>query len=260
VHDAVRDALAATLSYARVVPTYGDLRAAAPRASIAAFAVAEAESPHGVRESAPPVGLLDEGSPAVDAGRRAVPLAQYRDSYIVAEDGEGLILVDQHVAHERVLYERYLAEAERGEVAVQRLLFPKTIEVSADEAVVLDAEAAEFSRLGFPLETFGEGAIKLEGVPAFAKDAVPERLLRELLGEAGRTRSAATGAAELRRRLVTTAACHAAIKVNYPLTREGMQRLLDDLFQTENPSTCPHGRPILFRLTREDIERAFRRR
>jgi DNA mismatch repair protein MutL len=84
--------------------------------------------------------------------------------------------------------------------------------------------------------------------------------VHELLGEAARTRTAATGVGELRRRLVTSASCQAAIKVNYPLTREGMQRLLDDLFLTENPTTCPHGRPIIFRLTLEEIERAFRRR
>ena len=81
-----------------------------------------------------------------------------------------------------------------------------------------------------------------------------------LIGEAARTRSAAAGSAELRRKVVTSAACQAAIKVNYPLTREGMQVLLDGLFATENPTTCPHGRPILFRLTLEEIERAFRRR
>ena len=110
------------------------------------------------------------------------------------------------------------------------------------------------------MEPFGGNVVKLDGVPAFAKDVSPERLLRELLGEAARTRSAATGADDLRRRLVTSAACQAAIKVNYPLTREGMQRLLDDLFLTENPTTCPHGRPIIFRLTLDAIERAFRRR
>jgi DNA mismatch repair protein MutL len=212
------------------------------------------------RELGSAPSLLEETSAAVDPGRRAVPLAQYRDSYIIAQDREGLLLVDQHVAHERVLFERYLEEAERGEVHVQRLLFPRTIELAADEAVVFAAEAGEFDRLGFLLEPFGGNSVKLDGVPAFAKDLPPDRLLRELLGEAARTRSAAAGVDELRLKLVTSAACQAAIKVNYPLTHEGMQRLLDDLFLTENPTTCPHGRPILFRLTLDEIERAFRRR
>jgi DNA mismatch repair protein MutL len=143
---------------------------------------------------------------------------------------------------------------------VQRLLFPKTIDVSAEEAVVFETEAGEFARLGFLLERFGGNTLKLDGVPAFAKDVAPDRLLRTLLGEAARTRSAATGADELRRRLVTSAACQAAIKVNYPLAHDGMQRLLDDLFLTRNPTTCPHGRPIIFRLSLDEIERAFRRR
>ena len=270
VHDAVRAAVAAALSHTAAVPHLQDLRpgtsAPAPLASVAAALAryeAVAESPRTTytpRDGTPPASLLEEGGAAVDPGRRAVPLAQYKDSYIVAQDREGILLVDQHVAHERVLFERYLGEADRSEVHVQRLLFPKTIELSADEAIVFESEAGEFARLGFLLESFGGNTVKVDGVPAFAKDVAPDRLLRELLGEAARTRSAATGAGELRRRLVTSAACQAAIKVNYPLAREGMQRLLDDLFQTENPTTCPHGRPIIFRLTLDEIERAFRRR
>jgi DNA mismatch repair protein MutL len=252
VHDAVRAAVASALSHDVAVPRLQDLRP---------VSVAEAPAPvYEPRGFDARPSLLGEGSAAVDAGRKAVPLAQYKDSYIVAQDREGLLLVDQHVAHERVLFERFLAEAERGEVHVQRLLFPRTIEVPIDEALVLASEAEEFGRLGFLLEPFGGNAVKLDGVPAFAKDVDPDRLLRGLLGEAARTRSAATGAGELRRRLVTSAACQAAIKVNYPLAHEGMQRLLDDLFLTENPTTCPHGRPIIFRLTLEEIERAFRRR
>ena len=270
VHDAVRAAVASALSHEIAVPHLQDLRpgtyALPPLASVAAAltryeAVAEIPTTaYAARDGAPAPSLLDEGSAAVDPGRRAVPLAQYKDSYIVAQDRDGLLLVDQHVAHERVLFERYLGEAERGDIHVQRLLFPKTIELSAEEMVVFAAEAEEFGRLGFLLEPFGGNAVKLDGVPAFAKDVPADRLLRELLGEAATTRSAATGADELRRRLVTSASCQAAIKVNYPLAREGMQRLLDDLFQTENPTTCPHGRPIIFRLTLDEIERAFRRR
>lgn len=249
VHDAVREAVASALSHGRAVPQYRDLRPGAS-AFERSFAVAEPRA-----ES-----FLEDDSAAVTPGRRAVPLAQYRDSYIVAQDREGLLIVDQHVAHERVLFERYLDDAARGEVDVQRLLFPKTIELTADEAAVFEAEAGEFARLGFLMEPFGGGSVKLDGVPAFAKDVSPDRLIRGLLGEAAATRSVATGADDLRRKLVTSAACQAAIKVNYPLSHDGMQRLLDDLFLTENPTTCPHGRPIIFRMTLEEIERAFRRR
>ena len=118
----------------------------------------------------------------------------------------------------------------------------------------------EFRRLGFRLEPFGERTVRLDGVPALAGEMDAEPLLRELLGEAAAARSAATDAAALRRRLVTSAACQAAIKIHHPLTATGMQRLLDDLYATRNPTTCPHGRPILFRLGLDEIERAFRRR
>lgn len=184
VHDAVRAAVASALSHVGAVPRLHELRPGT---------VAEPpREPYAAPPAAPAASMLAEGSAAVDPGRRAVPLAQYKDSYIVAQDQEGLLLVDQHVAHERVLFERYLGETERGEVHVQRLLFPKTIELSADEAIVFEAEAGEFARLGFLLEPFGGNAVKLDGVPAFAKDLAPDRLLRELLGEAAKTRSAAT--------------------------------------------------------------------
>jgi DNA mismatch repair protein MutL len=258
VHDAVRAAVAKALSHANAVPRLQDLRPVTPIERTAA--VAESAPRAYVPSLAAPTGWLEDDSDAAHPGRRAVPLAQYRDSYIVAQDRLGLLLIDQHVAHERVLYERYLAEADRGEVHVQRLLFPRTIELTPDETATLEAEAAEFGRLGFLLEPFGKNAVKLDGVPAFAKDVSPDRMVRTLLGEAATVRTVATGSPDLRRKLVTSAACQAAIKVNYPLTREGMQRLLDDLFLTENPTTCPHGRPIIFRLTLEEIERAFRRR
>ena len=264
VHDAVRDAVAAALSHDAAIPTLRELRPS--EASVGAalerhLAVAEsAPARYAVPPAAPGVSLLEDDGPAVEPGHRAVPLAQYQDSYIVAQDREGIVLIDQHVAHERVLFERYLADAERDEVGVQRLLFPITIELPPDEALLLEAEQAEFVRLGFLVERFGDGVFKLDGVPSIAKDVAPERLLRGLIGEASRTAATATGVPELRRKLVTSAACQAAIKVNYPLTHDGMQRLLDDLFKTENPTTCPHGRPILFRLTLEEIERAFRRR
>ncbi len=224
-----------------------------------AYLVREGEgarhAPSGARAAAS--GLI-EGMR--DSDRRAVPLAQYRDSYIVAQDREGLVLVDQHAAHERVLFERYLADAERNEVEVQRLMFPATIELAPHERVLLEEETEEFRRLGFLVEPFGGETVRVSGVPRVAGGMDPGDLLRELLGEAGRARSASSDLSGLRRRLVTTAACHAAIKVNHALGAEEMQRLLDDLFETVNPSTCPHGRPAVFRLTTDEIERAFRRR
>jgi len=289
VHDAVVRALGGALGATEVVPDLADLRPgprpAAPgphrdlaRAVVAglerqAFATVAARhaftlaEPAGSRDPAPrpPAAHGDDErlpEPWAPDGVAGVPrcLAQYRDSYIVAQDERGLVLVDQHAAHERVLFERFLAEAEAGRVEVQRLLFPVTFDLSADELVTLEAEIEEFRRLGFVLEPFGGRTVRIDGIPALAAEVRPESLVRELLGEAGRTRSAVAGGQALRHRLVTTAACKAAIKIRHPLGREAMQALLDDLFRADAPSTCPHGRPLLFRLSHDEIERAFRRR
>jgi len=258
VHDAVRDAVAGSLAAPANVPRLGELRPSSQgfpvpaaeatfRPSAEQFRVAEP----GVRET-PPL--------QADDGPRAVPLAQYRDSYIVAQDDQGLLLVDQHAAHERVLFERYLREAEENRVEVQSLMFPRAVELAPEERVLLEHEADEFRRLGFVIEPFGGGTVRIAGVPALAAKLDAEALLRELLGEATGTRSATAGVPSLRLKLVTTAACHAAIKVNHPLGRPAMQGLLEDLYRTVNPTTCPHGRPAVFRLTLDEIERAFRRR
>ena len=256
VHEAVTAAVREALQDGGALPALVDLRpgTVVPRdeASVtygppAAPALAVADAP----EPRPP-----ERSPL----HHATPLAQFRDSYIVAQDAEGLVVVDQHAAHERVLFETYLEQAERRAVEVQGLLFPLVIELGAADLALAEREREEFERLGFRFEPFGTGAVRLETLPAVAAEVEPERLFRELLGLAAEARSAVADSALLRRRLVTTAACHAAIKVNHPLGVVAMQALLDSLYATRNPTTCPHGRPVLFRLTLDELERAFRRR
>jgi DNA mismatch repair protein MutL len=287
VHDGVREAVASALSREGAVPDLSDLRPSgtAPSAadSIAASALSyfdsqrESTASEQSREASAnvPYGrgpggaaaagqgtLLAEGPGVVAQPRVApwVPLAQYRDSYIVAEDRDGLVLVDQHAAHERVLFERYLEDAEEDRVEIQRLLFPLTLELAPDRAVVLEEELGEFRRLGFTIEPFGGHSFRVDGVPSVLGDLEAGPCLEELLGEAASTRSATAGVANLRRKLITSAACQAAIKINHPLTDAGMGQLLTDLAATENPTTCPHGRPILFRLGLDEIERGFRRR
>lgn len=264
VHDFVRDAVASAFASAGAVPTLGDLRpnavppAPAPASPSLAFGAVREPAAADLWRAAPPTA--EARAEREDTVGSARALAQYLDSYIVAADAEGLVLVDQHVAHERVLFERYLRDAEADRVTTQRLLFPVVVELSPDDVVLAETEAEEMRRLGFELHAFGQDAVRIEGIPSIAAGLDPVALLRELLGEASRTRSARAGAESLRHRLVTTAACHAAIKIHHPLRLEGMQALLDDLFLTANPTTCPHGRPIFFRLDRETIERAFRRR
>jgi DNA mismatch repair protein MutL len=159
-----------------------------------------------------------------------------------------------------VLFERFLAEASENRVEVQRLLFPLTIDLPPAEMIVLEQEIEEFRRLGFVIEPFGGNSVRLDGIPALGAELDPEGLLRELLGQAAQTKSAVADTSRLRHDLVTSAACQAAIKINHPLAPAEMTRLLHDLHQTVSPSTCPHGRPLFFRLSHDEIERAFRRR
>jgi DNA mismatch repair protein MutL len=279
VHDSVRATLVEALSQAGAVPTLSQLR---PERSAHADAVRDATlryleshesapsgprraDPGGVRggerASAPPAArgtaLHDGGA---RPGRGAAALAQFLESYIVAQDEGGLVLVDQHAAQERVLFERYLAEAEENRVEVQQLLFPLALELSPSDAVLVEREQEELRRLGFRVRPFGENTVRLDAVPSVASHVDPEALFRELIGAAGKARAAVAEIGSLRERLVTTAACRAAIKIRHSLTVRAMQALLNDLFATRNPTTCPHGRPVMFRLSLEEIERAFRRR
>jgi DNA mismatch repair protein MutL len=287
VHDGVREAVASALSLEGAVPDLTELRptgaASHLRAGVAASTLSylqarrETGASHGGGPPSPTSGsrsevqdrqrgqeaLLAEGGGGWAEASRVppwIPLAQFRDSYIVAEDRDGLVLVDQHAAHERVLFERYLAAAEEDEVEVQRLLFPVTVELAPDRAVVLEEEIKEFRRLGFMIEPFGGTTFRIDGVPSVLGELDPAGCLEELLGEAATTRSASAGVANLRRKLITSAACQAAIKINHPLTDAGMRQLLADLSGTANPTTCPHGRPALFRLRLDEIERGFKRR
>jgi len=276
IHERVRATLLESLSTGDAVPSYGQLRprnrdwTPAVRDAVVEYLArhdAVPPSPDGrlaTREAGEPRGPL-QAEPASPGGgeqawRAPLPLAQFRDSYIVAQDEQGLVLVDQHAAHERVLYERYLEAAENDSVEVQRLMFPITLELAPQDLVLLENECEEFGRLGLRVEPFGERTVRLDGIPALAAGVEPEAFLRELLGQAGAVRAASTGVPGLRRRLVTNAACQAAIKINHPLTLAAMQGLLEDLYRTSNPTTCPHGRPVLFRLSQEEIERTFRRR
>ncbi len=284
VHDLVRDAVASALGGARAVPRLAELRPGAaagePREvaeAVARYLARHAEpgprlttplprwgggeagtaapfverDPHPAAPASEERGLLDEGS--------AVPLAQLRNSYVIAEDRDGLVIVDQHAAHERILFERFLAEAEANRVETQPLLFPLTVELPPHERVLLEEEIEEFRRLGFHVDSFGGDAVRIEAVPAVVAELDAVTILRELIGEAARARSATAGAAPLRHRLVTTAACKAAIKIRRRLSHDEMRELLEALMRCSSPTTCPHGRPVVFRLSLSDVERAFRR-
>ncbi len=206
----------------------------------------------GVRTTTPEAGTLFGGPPEL------VALAQYRDTYILAAASDGLVIVDQHAAHERILYDRLLRGGGEGSSS-QILLFPVTIELSAAERQAFDEAREVFSGLGFDIETFGDCAVLTRAVPAMSAEVAVDRLLRDLIAQVLEWRRP-EGMEALRHRIAASAACHAAVTANQALDLARMQKLLIDLIRTERPMTCPHGRPSVIRLAVDHLEREFRRR
>ena len=184
-------------------------------------------------------------------------LGQLRDSFILATNEEGLWIVDQHVAHERVLFERILRERETERVQRQRLLMPVLVELLPEQMVTFAAIAAELERNGFEAEPFGPRTLAIKAAPVGLQGRELERMLEEVLAT-DREQQAENGAAR-GTRIAASIACHAAIKINTPLEPAKIDWLLTELAKTEHPTSCPHGRPIALRYSLKDIQRAFGR-
>jgi DNA mismatch repair protein MutL len=203
-----------------------------------------------------PAGAPEPGG-TLNALASLKPLGQLRESFILAANEEGLWIVDQHVAHERVLFEKVLREREVERVQRQRLLMPMLVDLLPAQMVAFAEIAAELERNGFEAEPFGPRTLAIKAAPVGLEGRELERMLREVLEQAGP--DAQENLETLRRRIAASIACHAAIKVNMPLDPERMAWLLAELGRTEHPTSCPHGRPIALRYSWKDIERAFHR-
>lgn len=188
----------------------------------------------------------------------AHPLAQLHESFILASDREGLLIIDQHVAHERVLYERVLAQLETSTPAAQQLLTPLTLDLTPAQKLTLERIRPELQTQGFDVEDFGGATVAVKSVPVLAADVDAKRLLLEIL-DALASEAPVAGLRPVRERIAAGVACRAAIKINMPLTLEKMQWLLDALWSTRVPTHCPHGRPIILRMSMRDIEKNFHR-
>src|SRR5215469_6817198 len=186
------------------------------------------------------------------------PLGQVNASFIVAVNGEGLWIVDQHVAHERVLFERHLEARRAGKIEAQRMLMPLVIELSPRQIVTFEKIAEELGANGFEVELMGPKSVAIQAVPAGVAAPDAEKLLREILDGIGRE-NAAISIETLQAKIAASTACHAAIKVNTPLEPSKMEWLLDALAKTDCPMSCPHGRPVLLRYSVKEIEKAFHR-
>jgi DNA mismatch repair protein MutL len=186
------------------------------------------------------------------------PLGQVNASFIVAVNGEGLWIVDQHVAHERVLFEQHLEARRAGKVESQRMLMPMVIELSPRQLVIYEKIATELAENGFEVEPMGPRSVAIQAVPAGIAAGDAGKLLTEILDGIERE-NAAISIETLHAKIAASTACHAAIKVNMPLDRTKMEWLLGALAKTDCPMSCPHGRPVVLRYSVKEIERAFQR-
>jgi DNA mismatch repair protein MutL len=221
----------------------------------------------GYEDPANPVSNYESWGAQEDAGEKPgtlnglaslKPLGQLRDSFILAVNEEGLWIIDQHVAHERVLFEKILRERKVEAVQRQRLLMPVLVELLPEQMVTFAEIAEELERNGFEAEPFGPRTLAVKATPVGLEGKELERVLEEVLGVT--EKSAQVENEELRRtRIAASIACHAAIKVNMPLEAAKIDWLLRELGKTEHPMSCPHGRPIALRYSLRDIQRAFQR-
>jgi DNA mismatch repair protein MutL len=186
------------------------------------------------------------------------PLGQIRDSFILAINPQGLWIIDQHVAHERVLFEKILEERGRKQVEAQRLLMPIIVELRPAQQAIFTEIAEELQRNGFEAEPFGIRTVAIQSAPAGITADDVAKMLQELL-EQFEGEEQMLNLEKIRTRIAASIACHAAIKVNMPLDTAKMEWLLAELAKTQYPMSCPHGRPVVLRYSVKDIQKAFKR-
>jgi DNA mismatch repair protein MutL len=186
------------------------------------------------------------------------PLGQLHLSFIIAVDDQGLLLIDQHVAHERILFDKFRRREDERPLESQNLLVPETLDLNPAQAAIFDEIHEELESAGFGLMKLSGRTVAVQSVPAYLPPTNYANLLAELLETADK--AARAGAkATLRDEIAASLACKAAVKINMKLTDEKMRWMVDRLFTTSSPTTCPHGRPVILRLTMKDIERKFHR-
>jgi DNA mismatch repair protein MutL len=186
------------------------------------------------------------------------PLGQLEESFIIATDEEGLLLIDQHVAHERVLFDKYRALESSRPAESQQMLIPETFDLTPAQAAVFEQAAAELESYGFELMRLSGRTVAIKSTPADLPASEARNVLAEVLDTVDAEKKG-SARATLRDEIAASLACHAAIKVNMPLAPEKMRWLIDRLLKTSSPTTCPHGRPVILRLATQDILKGFHR-
>lgn len=211
--------------------------------------VFEEPSPHSGRDAVPPMLL---------AGSAGSPAIQLHNSYLVAQSDDGLIIIDQHALHERIVYEDLLARLGRGPLESQRLLIPAVVSVSAAQIALLEQVGPLIQKLGIEATPFGPGTVAVHAFPSFLQRLDPGDFLRELL-ERGEQERLDLHAEELLHEVLDMMACKAAVKAGDPLSAAEIEALLARRELVDRASNCPHGRPTTLRLSLHDLEKQFKR-
>jgi DNA mismatch repair protein MutL len=233
--------------------------ASATAAALGAFGAEAAVQPAIFAEHFREAAAQRSDAPASGGSIGALkPLGQVNSSFIVAVNGEGLWIIDQHVAHERILFEQHLKARREGALTGQRMLVPIMAELSPRQLAIFERIAEELSANGFDCAMMGPRSVAIQAAPAGISSADAERLLLEILDGIERE-DAGISIDSLQAKIAASTACRAAIKINMPLDQTKMEWLLDELARTEAPMSCPHGRPIVLRYSTREIERAFHR-
>jgi DNA mismatch repair protein MutL len=215
----------------------------------------------GLSVSLPPLASADKFArevSSVSLSANIRPLGQLDESFIIATDDEGLLLIDQHVAHERILFDKYRARESARTSESQQLLIPETFDLTPAQAAVFDTVAAELESYGFDLMRLSGRTVAIKAAPADLPAGEARNMLAEILDTVDAEKKG-SARETLRDDIAASLACHAAIKVNMPLTPEKMRWLIDRLLKTSSPTTCPHGRPVILRLATRDILKGFHR-
>jgi DNA mismatch repair protein MutL len=255
VQEALFTAVQEALRSSRVVQPQGGLVAAG--ATEAPVEFAEAPPSGGALAGDVQPRLFGEESAPFAVSRFGSVIGQLQDTFIVAANDEEVFFIDQHVAHERVLFERLQRDLRSRPLPSQELLFAQSVELGPGKVGLVGEWTTALEELGFALEGFGGSAVMLRAVPALLKGEEPRRLIEGLVDEVSASQPGQT--APVLHRALAFVACRAAIKAHVPLQRDEMGRLLTDLSAAETPYFCPHGRPIVSRLSLREIKRELGR-
>ena len=261
VYHSLNSALLAGKEERRLRPVPSGGLVAEPQAPYRDPFAAPGGVPVGVPAPPPEEGVLSAVGEAPAAEKRApdiVPIGQHRESFILASGPEGLLVIDQHAAHERTLYERIRDRVASGRMLSQRLLLRVLFEATPEEVETLAARMTDLAASGFEIEPMSGRSYAISALPAEATDRDPGETLHMALAALAETGSA--DETTRRDRLAASLACRSAVTIRYHLAPEEIRHLVSDWAKTRDRFTCPHGRPVVLSMSEEDLEKYFKRR